>query len=185
MRWFSKQYFQRLKLRIYIFSLKVNRVSITLPLHCNPGLFKGDLQRFTMDSHGWIGEYSVISIGSVGSTPGELKIGKWFYMNSFSIIDCHYQINIGDRVQIGPHCYIGDFDHGISVNLAASSHRGNKTTGTINIGDNVWIGSGVIILKSVNIGTNAVIGAGSIITKDVPANTVVVGSPQRVVKTIF
>ena len=49
----------------------------------------------------------------------------------------------------------------------------------------MWIGSGSIILSGVNIGDNAVIGAGSVVTKDVPENMIAVGSPAKVIKSIF
>ena len=56
--------------------------------------------------------------------------------------------------------------------------------GRIIIDENCFIGSGTIIMPNVHIGKNCVIGAGSIVTKDIPDNSVAVGSPARVVKTI-
>lgn len=50
------------------------------------------------------------------------------------------------------------------------------------IGDNVWIGGGVIILPGVTIGNNVVIGAGSVVTKDIPDNKIAYGNPCRVVR---
>ncbi|RDX17212.1 maltose acetyltransferase, partial [Bifidobacterium longum] len=52
------------------------------------------------------------------------------------------------------------------------------------IGDNVWLGGGVIVCPGVTIGNNSVIGAGSVVTKDIPANVVAVGNPCRVIRTI-
>ncbi|WP_442854348.1 DapH/DapD/GlmU-related protein [Arthrobacter sp. Soil782] len=52
------------------------------------------------------------------------------------------------------------------------------------IGRNVWIGSNATILPGVTIGDNAVVAAASVVTKDVPANTVVVGSPARVARSL-
>jgi maltose O-acetyltransferase len=48
----------------------------------------------------------------------------------------------------------------------------------------VWLGGGVIVLPGVTIGENSVIGAGSVVTKDVPANSVAVGNPARVIRSI-
>ncbi|WP_038882852.1 DapH/DapD/GlmU-related protein, partial [Vibrio rotiferianus] len=58
------------------------------------------------------------------------------------------------------------------------------TGNPISIGDSVWIGAGAIILDGVAIGDRAIIGAGSVVTKDIPADSVAVGNPCRVVKTI-
>lgn len=50
---------------------------------------------------------------------------------------------------------------------------------------NVWIGSNSTILPGVTVGDNAVIGAGSVVTKDIPENMIAVGSPARVIRSIF
>lgn len=52
----------------------------------------------------------------------------------------------------------------------------------ISIGNNVWVGSRVIILKGVSIGDGSVIGMGSIVTKDVPKDVVSAGSPNKTIK---
>ena len=54
----------------------------------------------------------------------------------------------------------------------------------VRIGNNVWIGAGVIIFPGVEIGDNSVIGAGSIVTKSIPANVLAMGNPCKVVKKI-
>lgn len=50
----------------------------------------------------------------------------------------------------------------------------------ITIGDNVWLGGGVIVCPGVTIGADTVVGAGSVVTKDLPAGVIAVGSPARV-----
>ena len=54
----------------------------------------------------------------------------------------------------------------------------------ITIGDNVWLGGGVIVLAGVSIGDNTVVGAGAVVTKDLPADVVAVGNPARVVRSL-
>ena len=56
-------------------------------------------------------------------------------------------------------------------------------TAPIVIGNNVWIGGGVIIMPGVTIGDNVVIGAGSVVTKDIPDNVVAYGNPCRVMRS--
>ncbi|MCR1973849.1 sugar O-acetyltransferase [Clostridium sporogenes] len=55
-------------------------------------------------------------------------------------------------------------------------------TAPVIIGNNVWIGGGVIIMPGVTIGDNVVIGAGSVVTKDIPSNKIAYGNPCRVVR---
>ena len=59
----------------------------------------------------------------------------------------------------------------------------SERIGCIEIGNNVFIGSGVTILYNTKIGSNVVIGTGSIVTHDIPDNSVVVGVPARVIGT--
>ena len=59
-----------------------------------------------------------------------------------------------------------------------------EITKPIVVGDNVYIGNNVILLPGVTIGNNVVIGAGAVVTKDIPDNSLAVGVPARVIKTI-
>jgi acetyltransferase-like isoleucine patch superfamily enzyme len=121
---------------------------------------------------------------TVANKESKLFIGDFVFINSYTIIDCHYEINIGNRVQIGPHCYIGDFDHDISVDIRYRHHRSENNFAKVDIESNVWIGAGVIILKGVTIGKNSVIAAGAVVTKSIPANVLAGGVPARIIKTI-
>ena len=54
----------------------------------------------------------------------------------------------------------------------------------ITIGDNVWLGGGVIVCPGVTIGDNTVVGAGAVVTRDLPADVVAVGNPARVIREL-
>jgi serine acetyltransferase len=60
-----------------------------------------------------------------------------------------------------------------------------ESKGEISIEDDVWIGSGAIVLSGVTIGRGSVVGAGSVVTKSIPPYSVAVGNPARVVKRRF
>ena len=109
------------------------------------------------------------------------------------------QVSLGDRSSIGDNTYIlGKVVIGKDVMMAAncaliaSNHNFdnldipmNQQGGTdspIEIGDNVWIGYGCIILAGVKIGSGAVIAAGSVVSKDVSENTIVAGIPAKCIK---
>jgi maltose O-acetyltransferase len=90
-------------------------------------------------------------------------------------------ITIGADCQIGPNVQLLTPTHPIDPTMRRDKLEAAEP---ITIGDNVWLGGGVIVCPGVTIGENSVIGAGSVVTKDIPANVVAVGSPARVVKTI-
>lgn len=54
----------------------------------------------------------------------------------------------------------------------------------VTIGNDCWFGANVVVCPGVTIGDNCVIGAGSVVTKDIPSNSVAVGNPCRVQRTI-
>ncbi|GGC13093.1 maltose O-acetyltransferase [Oxalicibacterium flavum] len=90
-------------------------------------------------------------------------------------------ITIGRNVKIGTNVQLLTPTHPVEPELRWKRLEAAKP---IVIGDNVWIGSGAIVLAGVTVGENSVIGAGAVVTKDVPANVVVVGNPAKVVRNI-
>lgn len=91
------------------------------------------------------------------------------------------EIHVGKSVKIGGNCSIA-WDVCI---LDRDYHALNSTDEVrkpVIIGDNVWIGCKVIIVKGVSIGDGAVIAAGSVVVRDVPANALVAGNPAKIVK---
>ena len=105
-----------------------------------------------------------------------IKLGKHVLINSNCFFLDSSTIVIGDYVMIGPNVTIVTPNH-------SRDPQGRRKIGTICkpvvIGDDVWIGSGAIILPGVTIGDGAIIGAGSVVTKDVPAGKIVAGNPAR------
>lgn len=108
-------------------------------------------------------------------------VGNSVYANfNLTLVD-DTDIYIGDSVLIGPNVTIATAGHPIEPNLRKKVAQFNIP---VYIGNNVWIGSGAVILPGVHIGDNSVIGAGSIVTKDIPANVVAVGNPCRILREI-
>lgn len=89
------------------------------------------------------------------------------------------EIKIGNGVMFGTNVQLMTPFHPLDPELRA---QGWESASPITIGNNVWIGSGAIILGGVTIGDDAVVGAGSVVTKDVPSRTVVGGNPAKVLK---
>ena len=110
-----------------------------------------------------------------------VHFGNGVYANfNLTIVDDGH-VYIGDKVMIGPNVTIITAGHPIEPTLRRKGLQFNKD---VHIGDNAWIGAGVIILPGVHIGKNSVVGAGSVVTKDIPGNVVAVGNPCRVLREI-
>ena len=110
-----------------------------------------------------------------------IKVGDNFYANFDCIILDVREVNIGNNVFLAPGVNIYTATHPLEAKIRESLMEYGKP---VNIGNNVWVGGGAIILPGVTIGDNAVIGAGSVITKDVPPGVVVAGNPCRVLRKI-
>ena len=110
-----------------------------------------------------------------------VHFGNGIYANSNLTIVDDGHVYIGDKVMIGPNVTIATANHPIDSTLREKGLQYNKD---VYIGENTWIGAGVIIVPGIRIGKNAVIGAGSIVTKDIPDNVIAVGNPCRVLREV-
>ncbi len=90
-------------------------------------------------------------------------------------------IIIGAEVQIAPNCSFYPYDHNVDIGVPVRKQPLNSK-GDIIIEDDVWIGTGVIVLAGVTIGRGAVIAAGSVVVDDVPENAIAAGVPAKVKK---
>ena len=114
------------------------------------------------------------------SSQVKLKIGANTYVNRQTIIDAIALIQIGRDCAIGPNCYITDHDHGLD-DLLPPLQQPMIAKETI-IGDRVWLGANVTVLKGMKIGNDAVVGAGSVVTKNVPDKAIVAGVPAKIIR---
>ncbi len=113
---------------------------------------------------------------------GSVSIGAETYIHqNCQLIVAKNQLKIGARVMIAGYCSFYPHDHGFVPNEPIRIQP-LVSKGPIVIGDDAWLGTGVIVLGGVEIGEGAVIGAGSVVTKDVPKNGLAYGVPARVVK---
>lgn len=110
-----------------------------------------------------------------------VHFGKNVYANfNLTLVDDTH-IYVGDYTMIGPNVTIATAGHPLLPDLREKGYQYNKS---VRIGNNCWLGAGVIVVPGITIGDNVVIGAGSIVTKDVPSNVVAVGNPCRIVRNI-
>lgn len=109
------------------------------------------------------------------------RIGARTFINFGAVLLDVAAITIGDDVQIGPYVQLLTATHPLSARLRVAKWESAQP---INIGDNVWLGGGVIVGPGVSIGDNTVVGAGSVVTLDLPADVLAVGTPARVVRSV-
>jgi maltose O-acetyltransferase len=110
-----------------------------------------------------------------------LRVGRGVFANhNLIVLDCNI-VTIGDNVQIAPNVVLSTATHPIDPEVRRS---GLEMARPITIGDNVWLGAGVIVLPDVSIGDNTTVGAGSVVTRSLPANCVAYGNPCRIVRDL-
>ena len=107
--------------------------------------------------------------------------GNYFFANHNCQILDGGKVTFGDHVFIAPNCLFTTAEHALD---AEQRNEGLEVALPIAVGNNVWIGAGTIVLGGVTIGDNCIIGCRAVVTKDIPDNSIVVGVPARVIKTI-
>jgi acetyltransferase-like isoleucine patch superfamily enzyme len=115
----------------------------------------------------------------------KILIGDNVSLNGTSIVCRSTKITIGARTMIGPNVTIMDsaFHYLWPLNVR-NTYSTFDLDKPIEIGEDVWISSQVIIFPGSKIGTGSVIGAGSIVIGEIPSNSLAVGSPAKVIKKI-
>lgn len=117
-----------------------------------------------------------------------LKFGDDVQLNDYVHIVGMSSVEIGNNVLMASHVFISDNSHG--------SYKGDEDdtsplippikrqypTSPIKVGDNTWVGEGVMIMPGVTIGKGCVIGAHSIVKDDIPDFCIAIGTPAKAIK---
>ncbi len=90
-------------------------------------------------------------------------------------------IKIGKRAEIAPACAFYPYNHGMTPDRPVRNQP-LTSRGGITIGDDAWLGYGVIVLDGVRIGDGAVVAAGAVVVNDIPAMAIAAGVPAKVVR---
>ena len=112
---------------------------------------------------------------------GPLTIGNRADIGCNCIFSSVSGIEIGQSTLIAGHCYIGGGRYRSDLLEIPMMDQGMYSEGPVILGDDVWLGAGVIVLDGVRIGRGSIIGAGSVVTKEIPEYSVAVGVPARVI----
>jgi len=130
-----------------------------------------DATRFEFDNDCLIAAWAILA--------GDLTAGSHCTFNSHAVV--RGRVRLGNAVRIASHAAIIGFEHVADDVTRPIFTQGIRQHG-IDIGDDVWIGSGARIVDGVRIGSHAIVGAGAVVTHDVPEYAVVVGNPARVLR---
>lgn len=144
----------------------------------------GDVLRYTI-SKPFVGKMGKVRMyeGTTLWYPYRIKLGSNVTLNEWVYISGYGNVTIGDAVRIGSRATILSSDHEFRDCSRKIYQQGIQSGGVV-IEDDVFIGTGAIILKGVTVGTHSVIGAGSVVVKDVPPYSVVAGNPARVITAL-
>ena len=114
-------------------------------------------------------------IGAHAYVTGSIEMGSDTTINPFAVV--RGRITLGDGVRIGAHASLIAFNHGTGPDRPIFQQP--HTALGITVGDDVWIGSNVVVVDGITIGAHSIVGAGAVVTKNVDEYSVVVGNPAR------
>jgi maltose O-acetyltransferase len=109
-----------------------------------------------------------------------VELGERVFFNFNCVVLDVCRVRVGDFTLFGPAVQIYTATHPFDAALRRRQELGRP----VEIGSDVWVGGGAIILPGVTSGPRAVMGAGSVVTRDVPAGVFAAGNPCRVIRQI-
>jgi maltose O-acetyltransferase len=109
-----------------------------------------------------------------------IELGERVFFNFNCVVLDVCRVSIGDYTLFGPAVQILTPLHPLNADLRRRQEYGKP----IEIGSDVWVGGGALILPGVRIGSKTVIGAGSVVTRDIPDGVFAAGNPCRVVREL-
>lgn len=109
-----------------------------------------------------------------------ILLGERVFLNFNCVVLDVCEVRIGSFTLFGPAVQIYTAMHPMNAEL----RRAQEFAKRVEIGCDVWVGGGAIILPGVRIGSKAVIGAGSVVTRDIPERVLAAGNPCRVIRDI-
>jgi len=119
------------------------------------------------------------------SPTARIVIDDFVGLNGTSIVARSKTVRIGKGTIIAPNCVIMDSDfHAVWPPENRIMNPVFEKDADVLIGNNVWLGSQVMILKGVTIGDNSVICAGSVVSHDIPANVLAGGIPAKAIRSL-
>lgn len=113
--------------------------------------------------------------------PGpSIRLGNHVFVGAGTEFNIKHGISIGDDALIASGCRFVDHDHGMQLDQPMRMQQCAEAP--ISIGNDVWIGANVVVLRGVEIGDGAVVGAGAVVRESIPPRAIAAGVPARVIR---
>jgi acetyltransferase-like isoleucine patch superfamily enzyme len=120
------------------------------------------------------------------TAPGaaRVSIGTGTFLNKGVMVAAQGLVEIGEHCMLANGCFVSDASHRHDDPERPITWQGFESKGPTRIGDNCWLGVGVVVTSGVTIGERCVIGANSVVTRDVPAFSLAAGAPAKVLRSL-
>jgi acetyltransferase-like isoleucine patch superfamily enzyme len=133
-----------------------------------------------------LGDGVLLEPGVWITAPGNarVRIGAGSFLNRNVMVASHSLVEIGEHCMLANGCFVSDANHRFEDPDKPITWQGFESKGPTRIGDNCWLGIGVVVTSGVTIGERSVIGANSVVTRDIPPYSIAAGSPAQVLRQI-
>jgi len=176
-RWYQRNSFPSRRARIH-WHLMRREAFARFPLH-------GDVLEALEDGRLEIGPNVLLEpdVWITAPAPGRVRIGEGTFLNIATMLAAIDLVEIGAHCMLANGCFVTDANHRFDDLEKPITWQGFTTKGPTRIGDNVWLGAGVVVTSGVTIGERCVIGANSVVTQDIPPFSIAAGAPAKVLRT--
>jgi acetyltransferase-like isoleucine patch superfamily enzyme len=149
--------------------------NIELGANCRIGRHAELHGNITLGKDCVVGSFSILN-----TAPGaSMRVGEDTYINSYNVLGSSANLEIGAHCIFAAYVYITDATHGID-DLAITTKHAPSTASPVRVGDNVWLGCGVMVMMGASIGNDAVVGAQSLVRGHLPDRSISIGTPAKV-----
>jgi len=150
---------------------------VDMSVHCY-GYHSGLLN---LGAHTSISAGSILAFGDESNGFGAIRIGIGTWVGQYNNLRASgdADIVIGDHCLISQFCTLVGSNHAIDPGKTIVEQGPDRSRLGVTLGDDVWLGAGVVVLPGIHIGDGAVIGANAVITHSVPAKEIWAGNPAR------
>ncbi len=147
---------------------------------------EGDVLQALREGRLEVGEGALFEPGVWITAPGaaRIRIGQGTFLNRDVMVASQELVEIGAHCMLANGCFVSDASHRFDDPEKPITWQGFDTKGPTRIGENCWLGVGVVVTSGVTIGERCVIGANSVVTRDIEAFSIAAGSPARVLRRV-